>query len=44
MFDWMTDPNDVRSRDRAGDLRVRENAVDMGAFEYLTQGAFLMVR
>jgi hypothetical protein len=43
-FDWMTDPSDIRARDGEGKQRVRDAAVDMGAFEYLSQRSCLMVR
>ena len=43
-FDWMTDRGDIRARDGEGKQRVRDAAVDMGAFEYLSQRSCLMVR
>ncbi len=37
--DWM-----AGARDLAGDLRIRGEAVDMGAFEYLASGTVLALR
>lgn len=41
---WMTDPADIRSRDRNGSRRVIGSSVDMGAFETLFNGTFMTVR
>ena len=40
---WMTDPSDVRSRDRHGRRRLLGPTVDMGAFEAPTWGTALLL-
>ena len=45
VFDWMSDPEDVRSQDLAGKPRLHEGTVDMGAFAmYPLPGLMLLVR
>ena len=45
VFDWMSDPEDVRSQDLAGKPRLHEGTVDMGAFAmYPLPGFLLLVR
>ena len=45
VFDWMSDPEDVRSQDLAGKPRLHEGAVDIGAFAmYPLPGFLLLVR
>ena len=43
-LDWMTNTALVISRDLAGDLRVRDDQVDMGAYEYRAYGTRFFVR
>lgn len=44
VFDWMSDPNDVRSKDLAGRDRIQGSAPDFGCFESKIYGMLLMVR
>ena len=44
VFSWMTDPNDVRSKDLAGRDRILGSAPDFGCFESTYYGLLLMVR
>ena len=44
VFDWMTDSNDVRSKDLAGRDRILGSAPDFGCFESKIYGLLLMVR
>lgn len=44
VFDWMTDADDVRSKDLAGKPRIIGEKPDMGAFECLPVGLMLMLR
>ena len=43
IFDWMSDPEDVRSQDLAGKPRLHEGAVDMGAFAMYPLPGFLLL-
>lgn len=43
-FSWMTDPGDVRARDRNGRRRVIGTEVDMGALEAPIFGSMMIVR
>ena len=44
VFDWMTDPNDIRFKDLAGRDRIQGSAPDFGCFESKIYGLLLMVR
>lgn len=44
VFDWMTDPEDVRSKDLAGNDRIMGSGPDMGCFERKIPGLMMMVR
>lgn len=44
VFSWMTDPNDVRSKDLADKDRIQGSAPDFGCFESKIYGLLLMVR
>ena len=44
VFDWMTDLDDVRSKDLAGNDRWMGSGPDMGCFERKIPGLLLMVR
>lgn len=44
VFDWMTDPTDVRSCDLAGNDRIQGSAPDFGCFESKNGGLLLMFR
>ena len=43
-FDWMTDPNDVRSKDVYGAARVQGKGCDIGAVEQPDFGLMMLVR
>ena len=43
-FDWMTDPNDVRSKDVYGAARVQGKGPDIGAVEQPDFGLMMLVR
>ena len=43
-LDWMTNVALVISRDLAGDVRLRDGTVDMGAFEYLAASTLFLIR
>lgn len=43
-FDWMTDPNDVRSKDVYGAARVQGKGCDIGAVEQPDFGLMLLLR
>lgn len=44
VFDWMTDPNDVRSKDLAGKDRILGSAPDFGCFESKIYGLSVLIR
>ena len=44
VFDWMTDPSDVRSKDLAGNDRIQGSAPDFGCFESKIYGLSVLVR
>ncbi len=43
-YSWMTDSNDVRSKDLDGRQRLRYGVVDMGAYEHIRAGTIYGVR
>lgn len=44
VFDWMTDPSDVRSKDLAGNDRILGSAPDFGCFESKIYGLLVLIR
>ena len=44
LFDWMTDPNDIRSKDVYGAARVQGKGPDMGAVETPDYGLIILMR
>ena len=43
-LDWMTNSAQVLSRDQSGDRRLRDDRVDMGAYEFRAFGTRYFVR
>ena len=43
-WNWMTDPDDPRSKDLAGKPRLQGTAPDMGCYEFVPPGFLLLFR